>query len=39
MEKMNLAQEQGWIVLCYTQLNYKNVINDVRKIYSGKSNH
>lgn len=32
-EKYNLAVINGWRVLRYTQLNYINVINDLKSIY------
>lgn len=31
-EKYNLAQIEGWTVLRYTALNYKNLDNDLRKM-------
>ena len=31
-EKLNLAAKEGWNVLRYTVLNYKNVLQDIQKI-------
>jgi len=32
MEKINAAQKLGWVVLQYTPLNYKNMLNDLNEI-------
>jgi very-short-patch-repair endonuclease len=32
MDKINAASSQGWTVLQYTPLNYKNMIRDLEKI-------
>lgn len=35
-EKLNLAVKEGWTVLRYTVLNYRNVLQDLEKIIYGK---
>lgn len=36
MDKLNAAQQLGWIVLQYTPLNYKNLPNDFEEILKQK---
>jgi len=33
-EKYNIAQIQGWKVLRYTAINYKNIENDIKQLIS-----
>jgi hypothetical protein len=35
-EKYNLAAVEGWIILRYTAIHYKNVLTDLNKIYEAK---
>lgn len=37
-EKINLAQKEGWVVLSYTPLNYKNAISDLKHIIKNRTN-
>jgi hypothetical protein len=37
MEKLNAAQGLGWIVLQYTTLNYKNVLQDLKQILEARN--
>lgn len=35
-EKYNLCQIEGWRVLRYTALNYRNILNDLNKLFKPK---
>lgn len=35
MDKLNAAQQEGFKVLQYTPLNYRNVLNDLDKVLKG----
>jgi len=37
-EKINIAQKEGWVVLSYTPLNYKQSLQDLRHIINKKVN-